>query len=151
LRRNQVFISYSHSDSHFLEEFQPHLRFLEKRGLVNFWDDRKIEYGADWRKEIEQALGRARVAILLVSQNFLVSDFINEEELPVLLEAAQKGEAVIWPIIVGYCLFGTSSLSAFQALNNPLRPLDTLKRSEREKLWTQIAAQLASFLKEEGK
>ena len=93
--RNQLFISYSHSDARHLKEFQPHLKFLEESGLVNFWNDKKIEAGADWRKEIEQALARARVAILLISPDFLVSDFINEYELPALLEAAQKGEVAI--------------------------------------------------------
>jgi hypothetical protein len=146
-KRDQIFISYSHSDIRFLEEFQPHLTFLEKRGLVNFWNDRKIEYGAKWRQEIDEALARARVAILLVSADFLVSDFINEHELPVLLEAAQGGEVMIWPIIVGSCLFFQSPLAAFQTLNNPTRPLDALKKSERKNVWSRVAAQLASALK----
>jgi|SRR5579884_1216719 len=145
--RNQVFISYSHRDIHFLEEFQPHLTFLEKRSLVDFWNDRKIQSGAKWRNEIEQALARTKVAILLVSADFLVSDFINEHELPVLLEAAHRGEVTIWPIIVGSCLFTQSPLSAFQASNDPTRPLDALKRSERENVWARVAARLASSLK----
>ena len=149
MKRNQLFISYSHRDTRHLKEFQPHLKFLEARGLVSFWDDQKIAPGADWRKEIEQALARTRVAIVLVSADFLVSDFINEQELPVLLEAAHRGEVRVFPIIVGSCLFFQSPLSAFQALNDPTAPLDALKRSERENVWTRVAAQLASFLKEE--
>ena len=145
-KRNRLFLSYSHRDARYLKEFQPHLQFLEERGLVNFWDDQKIEYGADWRKEIEEALARTKVAILLVSADFLVSDFINHYELPVLLEAAQKGESLIWPIIVGYCLFNASPLSAFQALNDPMRPLERLKKGERQQVWAQVAARLASAL-----
>ena len=147
MKKDQLFLSYSHRDSRHLDELKPHLQFLEERGLVSFWDDQKIEYGADWRKEIEQALARTRIAILLVSADFLVSDFINRYELPVLLEAAQKGESLIWPIIVGYCLFFQSSLSAFQALNDPMRPLERLKKSERQQVWAQVAARLVSALK----
>jgi len=147
MKRNQLFISYSHRDSRHLKEVKPHLRFLEVRGLVNFWDDQKIAPGAGWRKEIEEALGRTKVALVLVSADFLVSDFINEHELPMLLHATRKGEVAIWPIIVGFCLFFQSPLSAFQALNDPTRPLDALKKSERENVWTRVAARLSSSLK----
>jgi internalin A len=145
--RSQLFISYSHRDERHLKEFQPHLKFLEERGLITFWSDRKIKPGTDWRKEIAQALARTRVAILLVSPNFLVSDFINAYELPVLLEAAQKREVTIWPLIVSYCLFAESPLSAFQTVHDPTRPLDGMNRSERQKVWAQVAAQLTSALK----
>jgi internalin A len=146
-KRDQIFISYSHRDSRFLEELQPHLTFLEARGLVNFWNDQKLQPGAKWRQEIEQALARTRVALLLISPDFLVSDFINEYELPELLKAAQKGEVTIWPIIVSYCLFAESPLSAFQTVHDPSRPLDGMNRSERKKVWAQVAARLASALK----
>jgi internalin A len=147
--RNQLFISYSHCDARFLKEFQPHLKFLEESGLVNFWDDQKILPGMKWRKEIEEALARTRVALLLVSPDFLASDFITREELPMLLEAAQKGEVMIWPLLVSSCLFAESPLAVFQAVHDPTRPLDGLKTSERKKVWTQVAAQLASALQED--
>jgi internalin A len=147
LKRSQLFISYSHSDERHLKEFQPHLTFLEERGLITFWNDRKLQPGAKWRQEIEQALARTRVALLLISPDFLVSDFINEYELPELLKAAQKGEVMIWPIIVSSCLFAESPLSAFQAVHDPTRPLDGMNRSERKKVWARVAARLASSLK----
>jgi hypothetical protein len=65
----------------------------------------------------------------------------------VLLEAAQKGEVMIWPLLVSACLFAQSPLAAFQAVHNPTRPLDGLKTSERKNVWARVAAQLASALK----
>lgn len=146
-KRDLLFVSYSHRDFRFLEEFQPHLTFLEERGLMSIWNDQKIQPGTRWQQAIEEALARTKVAIVFVSADFLVSDFINHYELPVLLEAAQKGEVMIWPLLVSTCLFAESSLSAFQAMHDPSRPLDRMKKSERQQVWAQVAARLASALR----
>jgi internalin A len=147
MKRNLLFVSYSHGDGRYLEEFQPHLTFLEERGLVSFWTDQKIQPGTRWRQAIEEALSRTKVALLFVSADFLVSDFINRYELPVLLTAAQKGEVMIWPLLVSTCFFAASPLSAYQAMHDPSRPLDRMKKSERQQVWAHVAAQLASTLK----
>jgi internalin A len=146
-KRDLLFVSYSHRDTRYLKEFQPHLTFLEERGLLSAWSDQKIQPGTRWQQAIEEALDWTKVAIMFVSADFLVSDFINRYELPELLKAAQKGEVMIWPIIVSYCLFAESPLSAFQAMHDPSRPLDKLKKSERQQVWAHVAARLASTLK----
>ena len=80
LPRDQVFLCYSHHDASWLDRLQVHLKPLEREGLVDLWSDRRIEIGDPWRKEIEAALARARVALLLVSGDFIASDFIQEVE-----------------------------------------------------------------------
>jgi hypothetical protein len=122
--RNKVFISYSHQDKKWLRRLQVHLKPLEWEGKLECWDDTRIRAGARWREEIEQALAEAKVAVLLISADFLASDFIAENELPPLLARAKENGATILPVIVGHSQFrNTENLSRFQAVNDPKKPL----------------------------
>lgn len=138
--RTQVFISYSHKDSNWLERLHVHLKPLERPGLIDRWDDTRIRPGAKWREEIEKAIERARVVIMLISADFLASDFIITKELPPLLQAAASGGALILPVIVSPCRFKkTQGLEQFQAINSPDKPLTALNRTNREKIFLQVA------------
>ncbi|MEB3334271.1 MAG: TIR domain-containing protein, partial [Cyanobacteriota bacterium] len=96
-QRQELFISYSHKDRAFLEQFWIHLSPLEEDYGLRRWDDSRIQPGDIWLTEIEQALERAQVALLLVSPHFLASDFIRRKELPKLFEAAKKdGLKILW-------------------------------------------------------
>lgn len=137
--RSQVFISYSHDDKKWLERLQVHLKPLVQDGTIELWDDTRIKAGAKWQDEIEQAVSAAKVAILLVSADFLASDFIAENELPALLAAAKQDAAVILPVIVSPSRFEKTALTQFQAVNSPDKPLIELTRVEQEKILVQVS------------
>ena len=138
--RTKVFISYSHKDKKWLERLQQHLKPLERDGLLDRWDDTRIKPGQIWHDEIQRALETARVAVLLVSADFLASDFIAKGELPPLLAVAKDQGTFILPVIVSASLFGdTPSLSQFQAVNTPDRPLNGMSRADQEKILVQAA------------
>ncbi len=142
--RTKVFISYSHKDAKHLDRLHVHLAHYERLGLIESWDDTKIVPGTVWREEIKRAMASAKVAILLVSADFLASKFIAEDELPPLLSAAQAGGAVILSIILSPGAFESSSLSQFQALNPPSKPLSKRNRHEKEEVWLKAAQAISN-------
>jgi internalin A len=83
--RDQLFISYSHRDESWLEEFVTMLAPVQKSGSLNIWSDKEIRAGEDWSAKIQEAICRAKIALLLVSGAFLASDFIQKSELPKIL------------------------------------------------------------------
>jgi TIR domain len=75
-----VFVSYAHEDEEWKNRFEKHLGVLEHQGYLTQWHDRRIGAGDDWFREIEGAMNRASVAVLLVSENSLTSEFILRHE-----------------------------------------------------------------------
>jgi hypothetical protein len=149
--RQHLFISYSHQDKTWLDRLRVHLRPLVRDGLIDVFDDTKIKPGARWRDEIKGALDKARIAILLISADFLASDFIAQDELPPLLKKAQAGGATILSVIVNACRFSREKrLSEYQAVNDPNKPLAALTVAEREQVLAAVAEAVEEALSKDG-
>ena len=140
MNRDGIFISYSHKDARHLERLMIHLKPVVRNLKIDVWDDTKIVAGQQWRDEIKEAMGRAKVAILLVSADFLASDFIIANELPPILGAAKAEGVQIFSVIISPCRFEqTKDLASYQAINSPSRALAKLPAAEREALWLRVA------------
>jgi hypothetical protein len=98
-----IFISYSHRDEKEKDRLLSHLGVLQHQGLIDLWSDDRIGAGADWKQEIKEAMAQAKVAILLISANFLTSDFILGEEVPSLLKRRKSEGLTIFPVIAKAC------------------------------------------------
>jgi hypothetical protein len=114
------------------------------------WDDSKIEPGQKWREQIEHALSRTRVAVLVLTADFLASKFIQEAELPSLLEAADADGATI------LCVYGSdvhlsgiaTRLTRYQFVNKPERPLQAISKAARESVYKELSRAVEKALKE---
>ena len=137
--RTGVFISYSHKDKRYMQELRTHLAHFALAGSINFWDDTMIVPGSNWREEIEKALQSAKVVVLLISADYLASDFIANTELSLILAAVKKEGVTILPVILRPCAFTDSKLAQFQTVNPPTNPLSSMTPAKREEMWLKIA------------
>lgn len=133
-----VFISYSHKDAVWLEKLKQFLGPLEEQGLIRVWDDTEIRPGAEWLAEIRKALGSARVAVFLVTQDFLNSPFIKSQELPALIEVATNHGCLIFWIAVKSATIADSPLAKFQGAISPKTPLALMSEGEQAKVLVEI-------------
>lgn len=138
-----IFISYSHSDTRCLDRLLVHLKPLERLSILECWSDKKIRVGDKWRTEIARHIDQAAVAVLLLSADFLASDFIANHELPpLLIKAEAKGTRII-PVVLKPCGFHRDrELSSFQCINDPKIPLLALSDIDQERLYDDIVEEI---------
>ena len=140
--RITVFVSYSHKDRKFKEVFRGFMINLERTGRVHFWDDDKIQTGADWKVVIFEAMANARIAVLLVTQNFIKSDFINDHELPVLVARNERKELQLFWIPVEPATLTGTLLEPLQPMTDRNWPLSRRNKPERDHQLVQIYERL---------
>jgi TIR domain len=138
-----VFISYSHKDARWKDRLVAQLGILGREGLLETWHDGLIQPGADWLPEIEAALARARVAILIVSADFLNSEFIRRKEVPVVIELRSREDIRVIPVIARPCQWKMVNwLARLQARPVGGKSLEELTRVQAEKVLSDLAAEI---------
>jgi hypothetical protein len=145
-QRNQVFICYADKDRKWLEALQTALAPYIRHGTIELWSDQSIKAGEKWREQIAAALTRAKAAVLLVSQNFLASPWINESELPPLLEAAEKEGLIILWIAVSASSYKVTPIEQYRAVNNPDRPLNEIPSTKRDRELLEISERIVQTM-----
>lgn len=144
--RPLVFISYVRADQEWLERLLAYLKPLKRDADLEIWDDGRIETGSRWREQIEAELQAARVAVLLVSADYLASDYVMDRELPFLLEAAQDRGLHVLSVIVSPCRFERTPLRKFQAVNSPSSPLTGKSQREQDHIFAIVAESVRKIL-----
>ncbi len=145
----QVFISYSHQDKDWLERLQTHLKPHLRAGSIVSWSDQQMAPGSEWFSEIQSALTNSKVAVLLVSPDFLASDFIHEHELgPLLKEAEQGGRIKILWVPVRDSAYKKTALKNYQAALSPDTPLAAMTKANRDSAWVRICEKIEKALSE---
>lgn len=149
--KSTVFISYSHLDKKWLTKVSTHLKVLKHQNNIDFdyWDDTKIKAGDNWKEKIETALNSSKVAILIISTDFLASDFIQSNELPALLNNANANGTKLLSLIVLPCRFkNQAGLNDLQALNDPSTPLSKMNESDQEETLVKLADRVEEILRD---
>ncbi len=135
-----MFISYAHKDEPFKDDLVKHLRPLQRLGLVEQWNDRRIPAGVEWAPEISKHLDQARLIVLLISVDFVNSDYCYGIELERALVKHAEGTAVVVPVIVRSCLWQHSPFAKLQALPKDARAISTW--ADRDEAYTSVAESL---------
>ena len=144
--RDSVFISYAHKDQEKVEwqdELEKYIKNVAIIGPTRVWYDERINAGSEWRVEIETALRKTKVAILLVGPHFLNSDFILNKELPDLLDAAKNEGVKIIPLITHRVPYHRSILGKFQSFNSPDKPLQEQRKNDAIKTLNEVVEVVA--------
>lgn len=133
----EVFISYSHRDERYREALVAHLSALKRQGLLVAWHDRRIDPGARWERAINHALERCGIVLLLISADFLNSDYCMGVELKRAMERDAAGTALVIPIVVRPCDWKHSQFGRLQALPKDGRPVT--KWGNQDEAWTDVS------------
>jgi len=150
--RRELFISYSHKDLHWLQRLRVYLKPLENQYSLDHWDDSRLQAGDLWRVEIEQALARAKIALLLVSPDFLASNFIDDVELPPLFKAAEReGLKILWVHLRPANWESHEDIAKYQRVIPRSGAVSLLSDADQDEAMVQIAKEIqAAFIQFEA-
>ena len=119
----EVFFSYAHEDEVLRDELAKHLKLLERQGVITAWYDREITAGTEWEGQIDAHLESAKVILLLVSADFLASDYCYDVELKRAMERHEAKEARVIPVILREVDWKGASFGQLQALPKNAEPV----------------------------
>jgi internalin A len=111
-----LYCSYSHRDERLHSQLESHLKLLQHRGVISSWHDRLIEAGQEWKNLISNNLEKADIILLLVSPDFIASDYCWDIEMTRALERHEMGEARVIPVIMRNVDWSRTPFAKLQAL-----------------------------------
>jgi internalin A len=135
-----LFISYSHEDERFRDELRGALTAYERMGQLTIWDDTKIVPGQKWEPELLGKLEQAEIIVLLLSNDFISSDYCYLKEMAIARERDKAGVCAIVPIVVRACQYTKLELGDIQAILPGGKPIKQHK--DRDAAWLEVTKQL---------
>src|SRR6266702_4348869 len=142
----EVFYSYAHKDETFRKTLDEHLSLLQRQGLITAWHDRRILPGTDWSQAIDEHLERASVILLLISADFLASDYCYGLEMQRALERHKANGARVIPILLRPVDWNKAPFAHLQALPTGAKPITTW--SNRDAAFTDVAAGIRRMIED---
>lgn len=147
--RHQIFISYSHKDQEWFNKLQIMLAPVEAFHGIKVWDDKEIMPGTYWHEAIRSALLQTKVAICLVSQHFINSKYISNNELAYFIEEADKQNVRIFPIAISRLADDKNQLNSIQFVNDPNQPFDELSDEAQHAVLSNMITNLIEIMRQD--
>jgi Tfp pilus assembly protein PilF len=142
----EVFFSYAHEDEPLRDEMAKHLANLKRKGLIKEWHDRQIPPGSEWDDEIKTHLETADIILLLVSADFMASDYCTSVEMRSAVERHDRKEACVIPVILRPCDWDGAPFSKLQALPKDVRPVT--RWEDRDEAFLNIVEGIKAAIKQ---
>ncbi|AKG24904.1 TIR domain-containing protein [Calothrix sp. 336/3] len=127
----EVFFSYAHEDEKLRDELEKHLKLLQRQGVIKAWHNREISAGKEWAGEIDARMDAANIILLLISADFLASDYCYDIELTRAMERHAAGEARVIPVILREVDWKGAPFSKLQALPQNARPVTNWENQDQ--------------------
>ena len=143
----RVFISYSHQDDEWRRQLEAHLSLLRREGVLDVWHDRRLQAGEPWAQTLDEQIGSADLVLLLVSADFIQSDYCFGLEMRTALERDQAGRSRVVPVIVRKCDWETAPFGKLQAVPHDNRPVSSHPGGPDDAL-TEVAKELRRVARE---
>jgi hypothetical protein len=118
-----IFYSYSHKDETLRDQLEKHLAILQRQGIISSWHDRAIQAGTEWEHDIDEHLESADIILLLVSADFIASDYCWGIEVKRAMERHSSGTARVIPIVLRAIDWSGAPFSKLQALPKDAKPV----------------------------
>lgn len=142
----EVFFSYAHEDEELKNELVKHLSILKRQSIITAWHDREITAGTEWAGEIDRHLNAARVILLLISSDFLASDYCYDIELVRAMERHATGEACVIPVILREVDWKGAIFGKLQALPKNAEPV--INWANRDQAFADVAKGIRKAVEE---
>jgi hypothetical protein len=142
-----IFFSYSHEDEPLLFKLKTHLRPLQRVGLIELWYDRDISAGTEWEQEITKHLNTSQIILLLVSPDFIDSDYCYSIEMKRALERHEQGEGVVIPIILRSVYWQGTPFGKLQALPTNGKPIVSSSWHNQDEAFLDITQDILKVVK----
>lgn len=134
---HKLFISYSHADENYRVQLSNHLALMKREGLISEWHDRKLIAGQSWGSEIDKNLENSSIIVLLISSDFLASDYCYDVEMCRAMELHEQNLLKVIPIIIRSCDWARAPFSKIQGLPKDAKAIK--KWEDEDEAWLDVA------------
>ena len=141
-----IFYSYSHRDEAFKEQLENHLALLRRKSLIKTWHDRRIIPGQEWETAIENHLDEADIVLLLVSADFIASDYCYGREVLRAMERHERNEAKVIPVVVRAVDWSDAPFGRLQALPKDAHPVTSW--NNQDEAWLDVEKGIKKAIEE---